>query len=68
MPSYSIELNLKEIDLIMKLRNFEYGILEVYKIDGKLLRVIYKQNALLTDEDGMKAYQLINKSKEPKAL
>lgn len=47
---FSIELSLWEIALIVELRTHAFGTFEVFKADGKPVRIIRKETKLLKPE------------------
>ena len=49
-PTFDYKLTAREINLINRLRNIDYGIIEVHVIEGKLVRTIQKKNELLEDK------------------
>jgi hypothetical protein len=53
-PTIKFDCTAREIALIVRLRKFPFGTIEVHKIDGELTRTIKKQNELLTDDEGLK--------------
>lgn len=44
----------REVALIKRIRNLPYGVIEVHKVEGQLIRTVQKQNELLTDDEGLK--------------
>ena len=50
IPTYDIKLFGKEVNLIKRLRKFDYGVMEVHKLQGDLIRTIAKKNKLLVDD------------------
>lgn len=45
----TFELSEKEIILIKRLRKCDFGVIEVHKVDGELIRTIIKVNELIKE-------------------
>ena len=54
-PKLPVALNLKEIALINELRKIEFGIIEVHKLHGDIVRIESKISKQISDQDGLGA-------------
>ena len=50
-----IPLSLKEIALIKELRKIEFGVIEVHKLHGNIVRIESKISKQINDTDGLSA-------------
>ena len=59
---FSYELTVIEILLIERIRNFDYGIIEVHKLNDEITRTVKKVNETFDQAEGLKILKGVSKN------